>query len=55
MKRFAPHVFSIQECVRQLAKLERLLSSKPILKEREDILPFFEENVHLAAYRKLCS
>lgn len=50
MKEFIQHSLSVQECIKELAKFDALLNSKPELKEREEILPFFKENQHLAAF-----
>lgn len=50
MKDFIHHALSIQECVKELAKFEALLASKAELKERDEILPFFKENLNLAAF-----
>lgn len=50
MKEFIHHSLSIQECVKELEKFEALLASKVELKERDEILPFFKENRHLAAF-----
>ena len=50
MKTFDHHALSIQECAKELQKLETLLSSKSELKERDEILPFFRENKHLASF-----
>lgn len=50
MKEFIHHSLLIQECVKELEKFEALLASKVELKERDEILPFFKENRHLAAF-----
>jgi hypothetical protein len=48
MKIFNDHVLSIEKCIHELDEFEKLLLSKEELKEREDILPFFQINLHLA-------
>lgn len=50
MKDFIHHSLSIQECVKELKEFEDLLASKAELKERDEILPFFKKNRHLAAF-----
>lgn len=50
MKRFDAHCFSIEECRKELRAFSALLSSKAELSEREDILPFFSRNRHLACF-----
>jgi Domain of unknown function (DUF4263) len=50
MKDFIHHAISTQECAGELAKFEALLASKSELKERDEILPFFKENLNLAAF-----
>lgn len=50
MKEFYHHALSIEECKKELIELETLLASKPILKEREEILPFFKKNIHIASF-----
>jgi len=50
MKNFIHHSLSIQGCVKELKKFEELLASKAYLKERDEILPFFKKNRHLAAF-----
>jgi len=50
MKEFIQHSLSIQECINELEKFEALLASKAELKERDEILPFFNANRHLAAF-----
>lgn len=50
MKIFNDHVLSIEKCIHELDEFEKLLLSKEELKEREDILPFFQSNLHLASF-----
>jgi hypothetical protein len=50
MKEFIHLALSTQECVRELANFEALLASKDELKERDEILPFFRQNLNLAAF-----
>ena len=49
MKEFIRHSISIEESIYELQCFEALLASKPELKEREDILPFFKKNLNLTA------
>lgn len=50
MKDFIHHALSTEECLRELAQFETLLTSKGELKERVDVLPFFRKNLNLAAF-----
>ncbi len=50
MKEFIHHVLSIEECIKELSEFESLLSSKLVIKERDEILPFFKTHSHLAAF-----
>ncbi|NHB09266.1 Shedu immune nuclease family protein [Burkholderia cepacia] len=50
MKEFIHHSLSIKECINELEKFEDLLKSKSEIKERDEILPFFKKNLHLAAF-----
>lgn len=50
MKKFIPHVLSIEECKKELSEFESLLASKETIKERDEILPFFKNHLHLAAF-----
>jgi hypothetical protein len=54
MKDFNDHVLSIEKCIHELDEFENFLLSKEELKEREDILPFFQSNLHLASFIGTC-
>ncbi len=42
--------FDFNQCLRETEELEALLASKPLLRERDDILPFFKARRQLSAY-----
>jgi hypothetical protein len=42
--------FSYEQCLQETLELRDLLNSKTSLKERDDILPFFEKRMHLSAF-----
>jgi len=42
--------FDPVKCRKELDELGSLLNEKPVLKERDDILPFFKDRVHLSAF-----
>ncbi|NCQ80448.1 MAG: DUF4263 domain-containing protein [Microcystis aeruginosa W13-15] len=50
MKEFKNHALSISDCVLELDAFEKLLNSKGTLKERDEIIPFFKENLNLASF-----
>jgi hypothetical protein len=50
MKELSDFTFSIEQCKRELEEFTTLLRSKATLKERDEILPFFKEKRHLAAF-----
>jgi hypothetical protein len=50
MKTFVPFTFSSSECRHELDQLRDLLDSVDQLKEREAILPFLRERLHLCAF-----
>jgi Domain of unknown function (DUF4263) len=50
MKPLESFALSIKDCLVELAEFEQLLASKLELKEKNDILPFFNTHRHLAAY-----
>lgn len=50
MKEFEKFTFSSSQCRNELDQLRNLLDSKDQLKERQDILPFFQERQHLCAF-----
>jgi hypothetical protein len=49
MKEFIEVRFEYAECLRETQALETLLSQRPSLKERDDILPFFKQRPQLSA------
>lgn len=49
MKNFEPISFNYSLCEFEVAEFEHLLETKSILKENEDILPFFREHKQIAA------
>ncbi|RUS96172.1 hypothetical protein DSM106972_088430 [Dulcicalothrix desertica PCC 7102] len=50
MKNFINIDFDLSICRSQLAEFQALLQSKKSLSEKEDILPFFRDRVHLSAF-----
>lgn len=50
MKAFGRLEWDPSECQRELAKFRRLLGSVNALRERDEILPFFQKNLHLSAF-----
>ena len=54
MKKLDEIKLNLKDCQDELIKFKKLLDSKKILKESEDILPFFKENRNLIAYLCTC-
>lgn len=50
MKPLVPFTLSIKDCFDELDDFDQLLASKAELKEREDVLPFFNTHRNIAAY-----
>lgn len=50
MKHFDEHSLRIEECRNELRAFADLLAAKDELSERDDILPFFKSNRHLASF-----
>jgi hypothetical protein len=50
MKSFEPISFDRSACKPQLSRFRKLLKSRTDLSEKEDLLPFFKNNKHLAAF-----
>lgn len=50
MKTFLKFNFDILICQKEMAEFKNLLDSKPVLSERNDILPFFTKHRHLSAF-----
>jgi hypothetical protein len=50
MKTFQALRWNIDRCWRELEQLRDLLARARILKERDDILPFFQRRLHLSAF-----
>jgi hypothetical protein len=50
LKHFDEHSLQIEECRHQLHAFADLLAAKDELSERDDILPFFKSNRHLASF-----
>jgi hypothetical protein len=50
MKHFDAHSLALEECRNELRALADLLASKDELTARDDILPFFRRNRHLASF-----
>lgn len=50
MKEFIPHQLSIEQCRAELKQFEELLKVKTDLSERQDILPFFQRNLHVGSF-----
>jgi len=50
MKDFLKLEFEPRICRSQLAEFQQLLQSKQSLSERDDILPFFRQRLHLSAF-----
>jgi len=50
VKTFIKHKILIERCAKELTDLKELLTQKPELSEREDILPFFRERSHLSSF-----
>jgi hypothetical protein len=49
MKTLDRFTLSLAECKKELAEFKKLLDGKASLSERDDILPFFKKNRHLAS------
>jgi len=49
MKEFETIDFDIEKCRIELSEFGTLLTSRPILKERDDILPFFKARKQLSS------
>jgi hypothetical protein len=50
MKTFQALEWDSRKCLKEVREFERLLASSPRLKERDHILPFFKERLHLSAF-----
>lgn len=48
MKNLVDHVLNPTDCRKEWQEFEALLRSKSVLKERDDILPFFKARLHLS-------
>ncbi|MBD2459341.1 DUF4263 domain-containing protein [Nostoc sp. FACHB-87] len=50
MKGLDSFTLDLKQCLYELEELENLLNSNSVLKENQDILPFFKQRLHLSAF-----